>query len=102
MNIKETFQSILQNQKKNIYYWLSVIAIIDVGVATNSAIRFLQSGQCRNYLVLNSALHSCSALEFAKNGWSWISFVDIFMFVPAALLMIITSMVLSEVFAKKE
>ena len=102
MNIKETWENLPRNQKKNIYYWLSLILAIDVVVAAQNIFKFAQSGLCRNYMVFGSQLHACSLFEFIKNGWAWLSFTNVLIFLPAAALMIFATQIVDAVFAKKK
>lgn len=102
MNLKEKLSNLPQNQKKNIIYWLAIILVVDLIIVGQHIYQYWQTGMCRNYMVISSPLHSCTALEFAKNGWAWLSFADVFVFLPAAVIMIMASVVVEEVFGKKE
>lgn len=100
--MKEKWGEFFLKQKKSIYYWAIVILIIDAVLAAQHITLYLQSGQCRNYLSAGSAMHACSLGEFVKYGWQWISFADTFLFIPAVTIMIVTTYVVDQVFAKKD
>jgi len=102
MNIKESLSNFSQNQKKNILYWLSVVAFVNIIIAVQAVYKFASTGLCRNYIILGSNLHSCSAFEFTKNGWAWITYTDVFIFIPAAIMMIMASKIVDTLFAKNE
>ncbi len=102
MNTKENIKQIFQNQKKNIYYWVGFILLIVIGISLYQSAQFAQTGQCRNYMYFGSVLHNCSLFEFVKYGWGWMSFTTIFIFTPAASLMVIATWAVDTVFAKSK
>lgn len=101
MSLKEKFQN-LPSKQKEIYYWAAVIGIIDFSLIAYQSFQFFTTNQCRNYMTLGSQLHNCSAFEFIKNGWAWLSFSNVMLFLPAALIMIFASQILTIVFAKNK
>src|SRR5258708_36149065 len=102
MDIKKILQKFLQNQKKNIIYWAGLIAVIDIFLITKNILEFSQIHQCRNYMFFGSLLHNCSAFEFVKYGWGWISFTNILLFLPAAAFMVLVTATLDQVLPKQE
>ena len=101
MSLKEKFQN-QTNTKKNIYYWATLFGIIDLYLIAQQSINYFYTGQCRNYMVFGSQLHACSLFEFIKNGWAWLSFTNVLIFLPAAALMIFATQVVDSIFAKKK
>jgi hypothetical protein len=101
MSLKEKFQS-LSPQKKNTYYWVGVILMIDLALIVQNSISFTQTGECRNYMMLGSAAHACSALEFVKSGWAWLSFMNVLVFLPAVATMVFATQIVDIIFAKKQ
>src|SRR5690348_3774594 len=101
MSLKEKFQN-QTNTKKNIYYWAAVFGLIDLYLIAQQSFNYFSTGQCRNYMVFGSAAHACSLFEFIKNGWAWLSFTNVLIFLPAAATMIFASQIVDIVFAKKK
>src|SRR6185369_7451072 len=98
MNIKENWNK-LSKQKKNIYYWAGIVILIDLMIVTQNSISYSKTGECRNYMIIGSALHNCSAFEFIKNGWAWLSFTNVLLFLPAIATMVFATRIVDVIFA---
>ncbi len=76
--------------------------LIDATVIAQHSIGFAQTGQCRDYMILGSAAHACTIGEFVRNGWAWLSFTNVLIFLPAVLTMMFATQIVDVVFAKKK
>lgn len=101
MNFKDKWRQLSIN-KKTVLYWLTVILLIDVSVAIPKIFQFLQTGHCRNYMVLNSPAHICTFSEFAQYGHGWMTFANLFALLPAAAIMIFLTNIVDIIFVKKD
>lgn len=99
MNIKENWNK-LSKQRRTIYYWAGLVLLIDLVVTAQNFVQYSQTGQCRNYMIIGSALHSCSAFEFIKSGWAWLSFTNVLIFLPAIATMIFATRIVDVIFTK--
>jgi hypothetical protein len=101
MSLKENWQG-LSKQKQTAYYWAGIILLIDIALIAQNTMSFAQSGQCRSYMTIGSSLHACSAIEFVKNGWAWLSFTNVLIFLPAILMMVFATQIVDIIFAKNK
>jgi hypothetical protein len=84
-NAKKIFDDFFEQHKLEIYSAIVLVLLVNVLIALPFTRAFLLTGQTRNYMIFGSSFHTATFRQFAWLGIQWLSFADIFIFLPAII-----------------